>query len=49
MLCYGTKLKLEGKTEPFFKVLTEGDPDLPAAHYESEYWDADLSIYFAPS
>lgn len=40
MLCYGTKLRLQGVTEPFYKILTEGETALPPVHYASEYWDA---------
>lgn len=40
MLCFGTKQKLQGVEEPFYKILTEGEPGLPPIHYSSEYWDA---------
>jgi hypothetical protein len=40
MLCYGTKLQLYGTTEPFYKILTEGEANLPPTHYSSENWDA---------
>jgi hypothetical protein len=40
MLCYGTKLWLQGVTEPFYKILTEGETALPPVHYASEYRNA---------
>ena len=40
MLCYGTKLSLEGRPPSYYKILTEGEPGFPPVHSVSEYYNS---------